>query len=188
MTVPRVAAAIALALLTAVTAGCASVRFGSGPRTYIRVAEALGAANLNEGLRIAVPRLQPEVIRQGCRTLPYIVRLQAPSLNMQMQIGEPLVLSGLSVVALDNANVIVAGVPLAIEAEDQSPPVLQLRSDDPDLGRGTLRTVNTGEFRLRIYTLCGNPGAEAVMSVTVVPVPEAAPLPVFPGQVTNGGR
>jgi hypothetical protein len=186
--VNRTAAATALVLITATTAGCASLRFGSGPRQYVRVAEALASANMNEGLRIAVPRLDPDVISQSCRLLPYIVRLAAPSLNMQMQIGDPLPLSGLSVVAIDTADVIVAGVPLAIEAQDQTPPVLQLRGDDPDLGRGTLRPLNTGEFRLRIYTLCGVPGAEAVMNVKVVPVAQPVPPATFPGQVTDAGK
>ena len=186
---PRAAVAAALLMMTTM-AGCAG-RAGRAPRegpTFIRVAEALASANLNEGIRIAVPRLQRAVVDQSCRLLPRIVRLEAPSLNMQMQIGDPLPLSGLSVVAVDDADVIVADVPLAIEAEDQTPPVLQLRRNDPDLGRGTLRPLNTGEFRLRIYTLCGVPGAEALMNVKVVPVPQPVPPPVFPGQVTDAGR
>lgn len=179
----------ALVLITVLAAGCASLPFGTRSRQYIRAAEALASANMNEGLRVAVPRLQPEVFRQGCRLLPHIVRLQVPSLDMQMQIGDPLLLSGLTVVALDDADVVVSGVPLAIEAADQSPPLLQLRGDDPDLGRGTLRPMNTGEFRLRIFTLCGVPGAEAVMSVKVVAAPPPGPPPpTFPGQVTDAGR
>lgn len=180
--------AAALLLLTATAVGCASLRVGSGSRQYIRVAEALASSNLSEGLRVAVPRLQPAVVAQGCRMLPHIVRLQTPSRDMQMQLGDPLLLSGLTVVVIDNADVIVPGVPLGIEAEDQTPPVLQLRAGDPDLGRGTLRPVNTGEFRLRVYTLCGVPGAETVMSVKVVPVAQPVPPPVFPGQVTDAGR
>jgi hypothetical protein len=175
--------------MTTMAAGCAGSRFRPAQRQYIRVAEALASANMNEGLRIAVPRLTPAVIAQNCRLLPHISRLEAPSLAMEMQIGESFQLSGLSVVAVDDADVIVAGVPLAIEAEDQAPPVLQLRGDDPDLGRGTLRPMNTGEFRLRIYTLCGVPGAEALMSVKVVPVPPSVPPPpAFPGQLTDAGR
>jgi len=182
------AVAAAILLLTATAVGCASLRFGSGPRQYIRIAEALASPNLNEGLRVAVPRLQPGVMAQGCRLLPHIVRLQTPGRDMQMQLGDPLLLSGLSVVVIDDAEVIVPGVPLGIEAEVQTPPVLQLRGDDPDLGRGTLRPVNTGEFRLRVYTLCGVPGAETVMSIKVVPVAPPVPPPVFPGQITDAGR
>jgi hypothetical protein len=186
----RAAVGVALVLVTVLAAGCAGrARAPRGGPAFIRVAEALASPNMNEGLRVAVPRLQPEVVRQGCRVLPRVTRLETPSLNLQMQIGDPFALSGLTVVAIDDAGVIVAGVPLAIEAEDRNPPVLELRSADPDLGRGTLRPMNTGEFRLRIYTLCGVPGAEAVMSVKVVSVPPPGPPPpTFPGQITDAGR
>jgi hypothetical protein len=176
-------------LLIAAAAGCSPRAFRAAPLTYVRVAEALSAATVNEAIRVAVPQLDPAVISQGCRLAARrIARLATPSLNLQMQIGEPFLLSGLSIVAIDDADLVVPGVPLAIEAQDQSPPVLQLRTGDPDLGRGALRTVNTGEFLVRSYTLCGVPGAEAIFNVKVVPVPAPVPPPTFPGQVTGAGR
>lgn len=186
--VPRTAVAAVLVLTMFAAAGCA-LRSSRSSRAYIRVAEALTAATMNEAIRIAVPRLDPAVIDQGCRLAARrIVRLAAPSLNMQMLIGEQFMLSGLAIVAVDDTDLVVSGVPLAIEALDQSPPVLQLRTGDPDLGRGWLRPVNTGEFLLRTYTLCGVPGAEAIFNVKVVPVPEPVPPPTFPGQVTGADR
>jgi hypothetical protein len=185
--VPRTAVAAVL-VLTMFVAGCGVLRSRS-PRAYVRVAEALTSATMNEAIRVAVPRLDPAVIDQGCRLAARrIFRLVSPSLNLQMQIGEQFMLSGLAIVAVDDAELVVSGVPLAIEAQDQSPAVLQLRTGDPDLARGSLRPVNTGEFLLRTYTLCGVPGAEAIFNVKVVPVPEPAPPPAFPGQVTGAGR
>jgi hypothetical protein len=176
-------------LLIVFAAGCSPRAFRTPPPTYIRVAEALTAATMNEAIRIAVPRLDAAVISQGCRlSTRRIVRLDAPSLNMQMQIGEQFSLGGLSIVAVDDADLVVPGLPIAIEAQDQSPPVLMLRTGDPDVGRGTLRPVNTGEFLVRTYTLCGVPGAQVIFNVKVVPVPEAVPPPAFPGQVTGAGR
>jgi hypothetical protein len=167
------------------TAGCAL----RSPRAYVRVAEALSSAHLNEVIHVALPRLTPQQLEQGCRlNTRHIVRLDAPSTNLQMELGEPFVLGGLRIIAVDDANVAVRGVPLAIEAQDQAPPVLELRRDDPDLNRGALRTVNTGEFLLRISTLCGVPGAATTLNVRVVPVPAAVPPPTLPGQVTEAGR
>ena len=185
--VSRIAVAAGLVLML-IASGCAA-RASRAAGAYIRVAEALTSATMNEAIQIAVPRLDPAVISQGCRLVARrIVRLATPSLSMQMQIGEQFRLSGLSIVAVDDANLVVSGVPLAIEALDQTPPVLQLRTNDPDLGRGWLRPVNTGEFLVRTYTLCGVPGAEAIFNVKVVPVPEPVPPPTFPGQVTGAGR
>jgi hypothetical protein len=169
-------------------AGCSARRTSSTENAYVHVAEAISASQLNEAIRVTVPRLQGEEIRQACRNLRRVVRLSTPSVNMQMQLGERLALGGLSVVAVDDADVVVPGVPLAIEAEDQSPPVLLLTADDPDRARGLLFTINTGDFKLRTYTLCGMPGAEAVIDVKVVPVAPVAPPPTFPGQVTDAGR
>ena len=183
---PRTALAAGLVLIL-FASGCAA-RATRASRAYVRVAEALTAATVNEAIRIAVPRLDPAVIAQACRlSARRIVRLATPSLNMQMQIGEQFMLSGLSIVAVDDADLVVPGIPLAIEAQDQAPPILRLQTGDPDLGRGALRTVNTGEFLVRSYTLCGVPGAEAIFNVKVVPVPPPVPPPTFPGQVTDAG-
>src|SRR5688572_29170597 len=168
-------------------AGCAAR--ASREAAYIRVAEALTAGTMNEAIRIAVPRLDPAVIGEACRLVGRrIARLATPSLEMEMLIGEQFRLSGLSIVAVDDADLVVPGVPLAIEALDQSPPVLQLRTNDPDIGRGTLRPLNTGEFLVRTSTLCGAPGAETIFNVKVVPVPEPVEPPALPGQVTGAGR
>jgi hypothetical protein len=48
-------------------------------------------------------------------------------------------------------------------APDKAPPVLQLRSDNPDPQRGQVYPLSAGRFRLRIRTLCGTPGAEATI-------------------------
>ena len=182
----RTALAAGLVLIL-LAAGCAA-RATRASRAYVRVAEALSATTINEAIRIAVPRLDAAVISQGCRLVGRrIVRLATPSLNLQMQLGEQFMLSGLSIVAVDDANLVVPGVPLAIEAQDQSPPLLRLQTNGPDLGRGGLRTLDTGEFLVRTYTLCGVPGAEAIFNVKVVPVPAPVPPPTFPGQVTGAG-
>jgi hypothetical protein len=179
----RAPAAIFVLVAVLLSAGCA---LRSQP-AYVRVAEALSSAHLNEAIYVALPRLTPQQLQQGCRlNTRHIVRLDTPSTSLQMQIGDPFVLGGLPIVAVDDAGAIVTGMPLAIEAQDQAPPVLELRRDDPDRNRGALRTLNTGEFLLRVSTLCGVPGAATILNVKVVPVP--APVPPPPGQVTEAER
>jgi hypothetical protein len=173
-------AGIAVVLIV-IAAGCAA----RSPRAYVRVAEGLTSSHLNEAIYLELPRLDPDRLRQGCRNLRRIVRLGTPNNLMEMQIGQPFWLGGLSIIAVDDADVTVSGVPFAIEALDQAPPVLQLRVDDADLGRGILRPLNAGEFLVRAYTLCGIPGAETIINVKVVPVPPVVPPPVFPGQVAD---
>jgi hypothetical protein len=91
------------------------------------------------------------------------------------------------VVAVDDADATVPGVPIAIEAQDLFPPVLQVALTDPDVIAGQLAPLNAGDFTLRIHTLCGVPGAETTISGRVTaPMPET-PEPRFPGQLTNAG-
>ncbi len=168
-------------LVTVIAPGCAA----RSPRAYIRVAEGLTSAHLNEAIYLALPRLERDQVQQGCRGLSRITRLGTPSTRMLMQVGERFALAGLSIIAVDDADITVAGVPFAIEAQDQTPPVIELRRDDGDLGRGVLRPLNAGEFLVRIYPLCAIPAAETIINVKVVPVPPPMVEPVFPGQVTD---
>ena len=78
----------------------------------------------------------------------------------------PLVYT-LSIVAVNRANEVMTRIPIAIEALDTSPPVLELRSDDPDLNQGRLRAVRTGPFRIRVRALCGLDPAYTFVTGTV---------------------
>jgi len=173
-------AAVAV-VAVAIVGGCAA----RSPRAYVRVADGLTSAHLNEAIYMAVPRLEADQVRRGCQGVRRIARLGTPSTRMEMRVGQPFALAGLSVIAVDDADVTVAGVPLAIEALDQSPPVLELRRGDPDLSRGVLRPLNAGQFLLRIYTLCAIPGAETIIDVKVIPIPPPVVQPLFPGQLAG---
>lgn len=168
-------------LVIVIVAGCAA----RSPRAYIRVAEGLTSAHMNEAIYLALPRLDRDQVQRGCRGLSRIARLGTPSTRMLMQVGERFALAGLSVIAVDDAGIAVAGVPLAIEAQDRTPPVLELRKEDADLARGVLRPLNAGEFLVRIYPLCAIPAAETIINVKVVPVPPEVEEPQFPGQLTD---
>jgi hypothetical protein len=152
-------------LAAVVSAGCAA----RVPRAYVRIAEAFTAPSLSEGIRVA-PRMfaAPELMR-ACQYPRTVDRLEVSSRELDLQVGERLPLSTLTIVAVNAADVAMDNVPIVIEAEDFSPPVLQLRSDDPELNQGVLSSLNGGRFRLRIRTLCGIPGAETTIRGRVQP-------------------
>jgi hypothetical protein len=110
----------------------------------------------------------PDLMR-ACRDPRSVARLQTATRSLDLQVGERFPLSSLRVVAVNFADVAMTAVPIVIEADDFSPPVLQLRSDNPDLNQGQLYSLNSGRFRLRIRTLCGTPGAETTIRGRVDP-------------------
>lgn len=73
----------------------------------------------------------------------------------------------LIVVAVDAAGNILPPVPIAIDVEDATPDVLDLRSDmtaDPD---GKVLPINTGSFRFRIRAICEGHSASVVVEAEV---------------------
>lgn len=150
-----------------VLAGCASR--APRQRYYVPIAEGLSSPTLAEDIRVA-PRMLPAVeLMRACRDPRSVARLESATRSLDLQVGERFALSSLRVVAVNFADVAMTAVPIVIEAEDFSPPVLQLRSDNPDLNQGQLYSLNSGTFRLRIRTLCGTPGAEMTIRARVDP-------------------
>ena len=130
---------------------------------FVPIAEGLTSSTLAENIRVA-PRMfsAPDLVR-ACRDPRTVARLETVTGTLGLQVGERFALSSLRIVAVNAADEAMPAVPIAIEAEDASPPVLQLRSDDPELQKGQLYPLNAGRFRLRIRTLCGTPGAETTI-------------------------
>ena len=156
------------ALLFAATAGMVfALSFGGDRATrdwsYIRVAEALSSPSLTEGLTV-VPRMftAPQLVTV-CRDAAPVARLRVSPATVQLTRGVRYALGSLSVVAVDAADVAVPGTPLTLEAEETEPPVLVLRSDDPDLDAGRLHALAPGRFRMRVRTICGFRPVEAVI-------------------------
>jgi hypothetical protein len=164
-------------LLAAVGAGCSSPLvatiapdLATGPRSYfVRVAEALTSASMGEPMRVAPRLFSPYQIQEACERPRRVDRLEAPARRVELRVGERLELRTLRVVAVGDGNILVPDVPLVIEAEEQNPPLVQLRSDDPDLAEGQLLTLNAGTFRVRVRTLCSATNAEMTLTGVVTP-------------------
>lgn len=130
---------------------------------FVPIAQGLTSQTLAESIRVA-PRMfsAPDLVA-ACRDPRTVARLETATRSLDLQVGERFALGSLRIVAVNAADEAMLAVPIAIEAEDSSPPVLQLRSDNPELLKGQLYPLNAGRFRLRIRTLCGTPGAETMI-------------------------
>lgn len=144
-------------LLTLLLSGCASSRH------YVQIAEGLSSPSVTEGIQVAPRMFSPPQLVEACRNTLPVARLKVEPAILELTQGNLYSLSSLTVVAVNGADVAVPGVPIVLEAEDTTPPVLQLRSDDPDLDEGRVRVIGTGRFRMRVRTTCGLPQAVAIV-------------------------
>ena len=162
----RIAAPFTVAWVAA-SAACALV--SPAPTIYVTVAEGLTSPSLTEAMQVAPRMFGPLQLAEACQTPRRIARLEAATRTVDLRVGERLTLSMLRVVAVSEADVVMPGVPVVIEAEERNPPVVQLRSDNPDLNAGRLFSVGSGRFRMRVRTLCTNSPADIVMTAVVAP-------------------
>jgi hypothetical protein len=166
-----------LFLLGAAAAGCSSPivarvapALATGPQPYyVRIADGLTAPSLTEAMPIAPRTFSAYQLQAACQTPRRIDRLEAPTREVELRVGERLTLSTLNIVAVNDANIAVAGVPVSFEVEERNPSAVQLRSDDPDLGAGRLLSIASGRFRLRVRTICVNSPVEIVIAGNVLP-------------------
>ena len=137
---------------------------------YVRVAEGLTSPTLAEGIAVAPRMLSAPQLVDACRLPRRVARLESPTQVLELRVGERFPLNTLAIVAVNAANeAMVPAIPIAIEALDTLPPVLQLRSDDPDLNAARIYPLNLGTFRLRISTMCGISPIQLLIDGLVTP-------------------
>ena len=142
----------------------------TGGRPYfIAIGQGLTAASQTEAMQVAPGTFPAYQMNEACRTPRRIERLEAPARTIDLRVGDRLTLSTLRVVAVNNANRVVPGVPVAFDAEELTPPVLSLRSDDPDLAQGRIAAVAPGRYRVRVRTLCTNDSVDLMITGNVLP-------------------
>jgi hypothetical protein len=93
-------------------------------------------------------------------------RLSATRGQVRLVVGRPLPLTTLAVVAFGPAGEILPDVPIAIEVQEVSPAILDLRSDRLEPGPVPIRP---GVFGIRVRTVCDGPRAETTIEARVVP-------------------
>jgi hypothetical protein len=139
-------------------------------RYYVQVGEGITAATLTEGIRVSPRMFTANDLVDACRETRPVARLEVVPSVLELPVDGRYPLNRISVVAINPSGVaVVPGVPIVLETQDASPPIVQLRSDDPDLNAGVIHVVRPGTFRVRIRTTCGVPFAEVTIRGTVLP-------------------
>jgi hypothetical protein len=145
---------VALPLL----AGCALIR----PRPhYVPVADALTSPTLREGIRVAPQRFSLTEMVRNCPDSRRVDHFRTVR-PLQLQVGERFPLALLVVLAVDEDDRPLPDIPISLEVDEREPPVLLLRSGDPDISQGLLQALGPGSFRIRIRTLCSPPADTAI--------------------------
>ena len=138
------------------------------PAYYVQVGEAITAATLTEGIRVSPRMFTANDLVAACRETRPVARLEIVPAAIELPVDGRFPLNRISIVAVNIEGVaIVPGVPIVLETQDASPPVVSLRSDDPDFNAGVLHVVRPGNFRVRARTICGAPFADATVYGTV---------------------
>jgi len=88
---------------------------------------------------------------------------------LELRLDGRYLFNTLAVVAIDESDQAVPGIPIMLEAEEIVPPVVEVRSDDPDIDAGSLHAVRAGRFRLRIRTMCEMSHVDTVIRGRVTP-------------------
>jgi hypothetical protein len=146
----------ALLVLSLTLSGCAL----NGPRSrstdyFVQLAEGLTSATLTEGIRVAPRMFAASQLIEACKDPRVVDHLEVAPDRLNMEPDGRYALNSLSVVAVNDADLAMTNIPIILEAEEITPPVVELRSDDPDLNAGRLHAVRKGQFQIRIRTMCG---------------------------------
>jgi hypothetical protein len=136
---------------------------------FVVLAEGLTSATITEPIRVARRQFSASQVVEACKDPRVIERLEVSPNPVEMRTDGRYALNSLSVVAINAADVAIGGLPIVLEAEEANPPIIALRSDDPDLDAGRLHALRPGSFQLRIRTMCGTPHAEKLIEARVSP-------------------
>lgn len=162
---------VAAAVSGAVFSGCARLNlpaFGHVSH-FVPIAEGLTAETQSDAVRLAPRRLSAPDLVRACATVRPVDRLRVVPDVVTLAVDERFPLTRVSVVAINSADIVVPAVPIVFEAEETSPAVIALRSDDPDVNEGRVHATAPGRFRLRVRTICGTVGAERMIRGRVTP-------------------
>ena len=148
------------AMIMAMAAGCAARK---RDRYFVQIAEGLTSPTITEGIRVAPRMFSAPALVAACKEIKVVERLEVAPETLELTLGTRYSLNTLTVVAVNAADIAIPATPIVLEVEDTEPPVLQVRSDDPDLDAGRIRAVGAGEFRMRVRTICGTPYVETLI-------------------------
>jgi hypothetical protein len=132
---------------------------------YLTVGEGLTVASTNEEMQAAF-HLFPAVpgLAARCMGTPGVARLTAAR-QARLRLEEPFALKSLDVAALDASGSIVASVPVTIEVEEMTPPILYFFENRLQHGP---TAHSAGSFRFRVRTMCPGPRIDVTIPARAV--------------------
>lgn len=152
--------------MTVVLQGCALVL---PQRHYVQVADAVSSRTLTEGIQVTPRRFTIYELQHACVDSQPVARLKVAPVRLELRPNGLYQFNTLAVVAINDGDQAVPGIPLMLEVEEVVPPVVEVRSDDTDIDAGLLRATRIGRFRLRIRTMCNLSRVETVIRGQVIP-------------------
>jgi hypothetical protein len=134
---------------------------------FVTIAEGITSPDEKHGIRAAYRMWSAPQMGAVCAKTSAPSTLAPGRPEVRLKAGQPFALTRLVVVARDRAGQVLQHVPIMVEAADQQPPLLDLRTEA--VAGGSITASKPGRFRFRVRTLCGNDPLSVVIPAVVTP-------------------
>lgn len=134
------------------------------PAGYLAIAEGLTAASAGQEMQTDVRMFSPPEMPARCEQAAGVARLTAVE-QVQLRVEEPFPLKTLNVAAFDASGAFVASVPVAIEVEQVTPPVLYFWPSRLQQGP---TAHSAGFFLFKVRTVCAGQNVEVTIRAHAV--------------------
>lgn len=155
-----------LALALSGLAACAA---SAAEPAFVHLAEGYTSRDKQAGIVAAQRMFSAPSIAEICTPLESPARLVVTVAEpVRLVRGQWFSYGRLGVVAVDSSDRVLPPVPIALEVEEVTPELLNLRSDltaDPD---GKVLPVRAGDFHFRLKTICQGHSAVVTIRARVV--------------------
>jgi hypothetical protein len=119
---------------------------------FVQVAEARSPRTSKQAVNVAYRIFSAPTFPKICAEAGTPVKLVFQTNPLKLTLGSWFPLDTLAVVAVDESGRALMDVPLAIEVEEKSPSLLDLRPEM--ISKAKLLPIRTGRFRFRVRTFC----------------------------------
>jgi hypothetical protein len=119
------------------------------------IGEGYTAARESQGLQVSWRQFSAPDFESICASSPAPDQLTARDTHVELKIGETFSFRDLRVMALDSMGMPLDPVPIGLNMEAKTPAIVDFQQYRQSTG--PLVAIGTGEFRVRIRTLCSEP-------------------------------
>ena len=151
---------LALAVLQFTTWGFHHDRQGQEP--FVTIAEGFTSPSLERGIDVWHRRFSSPDLPGLCAAAPRPATLHHHGPTPVLRVNQWFSLDSLIIAGYDAAGRLLGPLPIVVEAEEQRPPLLDLRSEA--ISESRLLPIRPGRVRFRIKPLC--PAGSATLMIT----------------------